>query len=121
MKRNEISFYNWCIKNKKEEYLSLWDYEKNDITPKDISFSSHKKAYFKCRRNIHSSELYTIGELTRKDSKRSSILCSKCNSFGQLCVDNNKNELLGLWDYELNGDITPFDVPKSSKKKYYLN
>lgn len=55
------SLYDWCIENNRNDILELWDYDKNDITPKDISFSSSKDYYFKCSKGIHlSSYRYAI-------------------------------------------------------------
>ena len=48
MARGEKSFYDWCIENGKEDWLELWDYEKNGgCTPKDVAYASNKKYYFK--------------------------------------------------------------------------
>lgn len=34
------SFKDWCIENKKENFLELWDYDKNNITPNEVSYGS---------------------------------------------------------------------------------
>ena len=38
------SFYDWCIENKKEEYLELWDYELNGCNSKKIFNKIFKKS-----------------------------------------------------------------------------
>lgn len=43
----------------------------------------------------------------------------KTKSFYDWCVDNNRYDLLDRWDYELNSE-NPFDVYKSTHKKYYF-
>lgn len=43
----------------------------------------------------------------------------KKNSFEQFCVDNNYQELLNLWDYELNHK-TPDNISKSTSEKVWL-
>ena len=110
------SFYDWCIDNEKEEWLNLWDYEKNDCTPKDISYGSTKKIFFKCPKGLHDSEQKMIKHLT---SGNTSFKCNCCNSFEQWCIENGKEDWLELWDYEKN-DCTPKDIAYASPKKYYF-
>lgn len=40
-------------------------------------------------------------------------------SFEQWCIDNDRNDLMELWDYELNCD-KPSTVSFRSNKKYYF-
>lgn len=40
-------------------------------------------------------------------------------TFEQWCIENNRQDLLDLWDYELN-DVLPSDVPAGTKKRYYF-
>lgn len=111
------SFYEWCMENGKEDWLELWDYAKNGgCTPKDISYGSGKKYFFKCPRGLHESEAKMINNLT---SGNTEFKCNCCNSFYQWCIDNGKEDWLNLWDYELNG-CTPKDVDYGSNKKYYF-
>ena len=53
MAKIKKSFYEWCIENGKEEWLELWDYEKNGCSPKDISYGTNKKFLIKCPRGLH--------------------------------------------------------------------
>lgn len=40
----------WCKKNGREELLQEWDYDKNEgLTPKDISYGSRTKHWWKCK------------------------------------------------------------------------
>ena len=41
-------------------------------------------------------------------------------SFEKWCLDNNRQDILDRWDYELNY-LKPYDVPSKSSKKYWLN
>ncbi len=41
----------WCKANQRDYLLTEWDYEKNDITPKEISFGSGKCVWWKCNKN----------------------------------------------------------------------
>ncbi len=117
MAKIKKSFYDWCVENEKEEWIDLWDYEKNGgCTPKDVAYGSHKKYFFKCSRGLHESEEKKINDLT---NGRTEFKCKYCNSFKQWCIDNGKEEWLDLWDEELNG-CSPKDISYSSNKTYYF-
>ena len=110
------SFYNWCIDNKKDYYLDLWDYELNIKFPDNISYATHEKFYFKCNNSKHKSYQKGIWNLiSSKD-----LVCPECNSFYQWCIDNNKQYLIKYWDCERNSDNIHF-VSKGSSKKYWFN
>jgi hypothetical protein len=42
----KYSFAEWCRDNDREDYLELWDYELNEVVPKDVAFKSGKKYYY---------------------------------------------------------------------------
>ena len=115
MKIKSKSFYDWCIENDLEWIVDLWDYELNEISPHDINFRTSKKYYFKCKNEKHPSELTTINNITGEKNYRPN--CRMCHSFGQWCVDNNQQDLIDRWDYEINKK-SPFDIPNFSGKKY---
>ena len=110
------SFGQWCIDNNKTQWIDLWDYELNKCSPKDISYASNKKYYFKCDRGLHKSEAKLINNLTNGHTE---FKCNYCGSFGQWCIDNNKTQWIDLWDYELN-KCSPKDVDYGTNKKYYF-
>ena len=79
------SFYQWCYDNlsskEADEIIARWDYEKNNISPKEVGFSSNginKKGYwFNCLIHPeHGSELKSINNFTHT---LSGIECQKCN------------------------------------------
>ena len=117
MRKNSITFYDWCINTNNTYLLKLWDYEKNDEGPNEVSIGTARQYWFKCPKEIHESELYTINNIT--GDKHQKVECRKCHSFGQWCVDNNQTELLDRWDYEKNNK-DPFEVSVYSGKKYYF-
>jgi hypothetical protein len=83
------SFYNWCIENDYIEIINRWDYDKNIISPKEISYRSNKKFYFKCPRELHESNLFMLSNITKQNRKTRVVLrCDKCESIGQYLVDN---------------------------------
>lgn len=116
--RKESKFFDqWCIENNLEWILSLWDYKKNNISPSEVGFGTAYKYYFKCPRGLHDSELSTINCITGEKHQRR--FCRKCSSFGQWCVDNDRQDLLNRWDYDKNL-LSPYDVYATSNKKYYF-
>lgn len=93
-----------------------WDYEKNgDMIPSDLTVGSKKKVWWKCDKG-HSWDAYV-----------------SCRTNGQGCpYCRNKRILVGYndlmtvnpelaeeWDYEKNGDLTPYMVGAGSNKKVW--
>ena len=111
------SFGTWCEENNLTYMIDLWDNKLNKCSPYDIAMSTAHKYYFKCNRGIHESELTSICNITGEKHYR--VHCRKCNSFGQWCIDNSKQELLNRWDKKLN-NLDPFDVPYGSGVDLYL-
>ena len=112
------TFEDWCIKNNREDLLERWDYELNNNTPNKITCNSGKKFYFKCLDNEnHKRELKQIGVITR--SINSLITCTECNSFKEWCLNNNRQDVLDRWDYELN-DFLPSEILCSTHIKCYF-
>lgn len=55
----------------------MWDFEKNnqlEINPYYVTKGTNKKAYFKCKRGIHESEMRKISSFTKGNG------CQKCKS-----------------------------------------
>ncbi len=44
-------FESWCKRNKRNELLTEWNYEKNDVLPTEVSFGSGKYVWWKCSKN----------------------------------------------------------------------
>ncbi len=106
------SFYDWCIENNKKDLLNRWDYELNEKSPREVGFNSKSFIYFKCPRNIHKSELHNLNSYTH-------FKCRQCGSFLQWCKDNNHQDYLDRWDYNLNNK-TPEEVTASSNQIYWF-
>jgi len=82
---------------------------------KDISWRSYKKSLDKyggyyCHKCI--MELYGRDKISKMKLKNS-------KSFETWCIDNNRQDVLDRWDYELNY-LNPYDVPSKSSKKYWF-
>lgn len=113
----KLSFYDWCIENNRQDLIDRWNDELNLVSPYDISYCAHEHCYFNCKNNSeHFPEKFRIDHIT---SGKTSMQCKQCNSFYQWCVDNNKQEFIEVWDYDLNKDDIHY-APHGSGKKYYF-
>lgn len=126
LKQNEVyllnddrtSFYEWCIQNDHKDYLLKWDYEKNNLSPKDVLCYSNKKYYFKCLNDAtHRSAFINLTSLI--NNKNGLSRCIDCDSFYTWCIKNNQQDLLNRWDYNKNKK-SPKNVYKGTLKKYYF-
>lgn len=121
------SFYDWCIENNRMDLNDRFDEELNQCTSKDVGFTSNKKWYFKCPRNLHESELYIMSFVTKKPNR--DLICRKCHSLAQVVIDKFGKEYLDIhwhpdnilspWDvyaYNVRGNIK---VKIQCDKKYY--
>ncbi len=114
------SFADWCKDINHLEYLERWDYDKNILLPNELSMKSSRGVWLKCGRfSNHPSKHYTLNGLLEQSTHEHHFKCSKCKSFGQWCIDNNRKDLLMRWDCKLN-KISPFEVNVKTPKKYYL-
>ncbi len=113
------TFYDWCVDNERQDVLGRWDYDLNKCSPKDISFSTSKKYYFKCDRHPeHHSELKNICNFI--NGHEGCIACKQCNSIAQYIVDNFPNkDLYDVWDKDKNGEANPWNISRGSRSKKY--
>ena len=118
-KLKTISFQQWCEENQHTEFLDRWDYELNKYTPDVVAYKSGYKIYFKCPRGKHESKGIVLFSITKGGN---SCECDDCrlekDSFGVWC-ENNKPEILDLWDYDKNS-ISPYKISYGSNSKYYF-
>lgn len=121
MKKDGISFKQWCEENNKEFLLDMWDYDNNIVSPDAISKGTHNKFLFRCCDNKnHQSKAISLDKVTQQKTYGSRFFkCIECNSFSQWCIDNDRTDLLDRWDYELN-DKKPTEVTYKSNLKYWF-
>ena len=109
------SFYEWCIENNLKYILDLWDYDKNQISPKDIGYGSNKQFYFKCPLSAHESEKHYIMTII----KSKSVKCRQCDSIGQFVINKyGEDYLKDHWSIKNN--ISPFQIAHGSSKKIWI-
>ena len=111
------TFEQWCIDNNRQDVLDRWDYELNNKKPGEITYGTHKKYYLKCPKRLHDSELKNIHDFV--NGHEGSIKCKQCGSFEQWCLNNNRQDVLDRWDYELN-DCKPSEILYATANKYYF-
>lgn len=112
------SFEQWCTDNGMKDILDRWDYELNDKKPSEISYSTSKKYYFKCPRNLHKSECNRISDFTK--GSMGTARCNQCNSFAQWGIDNLGEDFLEkYWDYKVN-TANPWKINFGSVEKVWI-
>lgn len=112
-----MSFEGWAIENNKTDFIELWDYDLNDKPPSDVSFSSGKRIFFKCKNNKHDSHAHILSDVT--SNKMKSIECPYCNSVGQWIADEYGDENVSkYWGTSNKGDA--FSYAKKSHSKIYI-
>ena len=117
--KNSKSFYNWCVENNRQDILDRWDYKLNGCSPKDISYGTVKKMWFKCKIHPeHESELKNINSFTR--GQEGSMDCKKCNSMGQYVIDSYRKDFLSkIWSDK--NKKSPFEYSFGSGEKVWWN
>ena len=92
----------------------LWDWEKNEILPSEITWSNSKKVYWKCRKGH--TWMATVNNITQGKG------CPYCAGNkvwkGFNDFESKYPEKSVLWDYERN-DIKPSDVTYGSGRKVF--
>ena len=119
--KNGKSFYDWCIKNNRQDLLLRWDYELNYCSPKDITYGDRNKYWFKCLiHSEHKSELKSILSITCERNKNSER-CKQCNSVAQYILDNFPDrDLYEVWDKEKNIDLDPWNIDRGKHIKIWI-
>ncbi|WP_255261530.1 zinc-ribbon domain-containing protein [Bacillus pseudomycoides] len=102
-----------CLATLNPEIAKEWHPTKNGkLTPFDITFGSSKKAWWKCEKR-HEWE-------TKVCNRTQGNGCPYCTS-RKVCIDNClatlNPELAKEWHLIKNGELTPYDVMRSSNKK----
>lgn len=110
------SFGIWCEKHNRFDLLKRWDYEKNILTPYDISVSTTKKYYFKCPKGIHESELKDINNIRKQFH---SGRCVSCASIGQFGIDYIDKDFINKYWSDKNIK-NPMVVNRNSNSKIWI-
>ncbi len=96
-----------------------------EVKVEDLTNGSHAKVNVECDGcgKLIKSVVWQNYLLFKKDNK---YFCNKCShqeegwiSFSKWCIDNNRNDILNLWDYELNNCL-PSEISYGIAKKFYF-
>ena len=98
------------------ELLEEWDYQRNkNITPDDVTEGSHQKVWWLCK-NKH-SWLAAIKDRVRGNG------CPYCSNrkilVGYNDLATTAPELALEWNYEKNGELTPYNIHCGSSKRVW--
>lgn len=97
------------------ELLSEWDYEKNSISPDEITAGAEKMIWWICTKG-HSYQSLVY-------NRKKGAGCPYCDGkkvlvgYNDLATTNP--EITKEWDYEKNGDLKPTDITAGSHKKVH--
>lgn len=113
MRKEFYSFAQWCKDNEHQDWLDIWSYELNKISPNEFSYGTTKKIYFVCP-DCGCVEQRSVYDLTHRpfNCKRCGDGSSYPNKFVyefllQLQQKNNFNiypEHVFEWSKKVNGD-----------------
>lgn len=113
--KTKYSFEQWCLDNGHQDWLDLWDYELNEIGPRDVAFKSHKSFWFKCPIGKHNSEYKCIHNVVTNCY----LICAQCNSFGQWLLDEFGEDGISIYWSDKN-TISPFSISKASSQEIWI-
>lgn len=101
------------------DIIKIWNYDKNNITPKNITYKSTKKVWWTCNKG---HEYYkSIADITVRGQR-----CYYCSGKRVLQGFNDLEteypNISKQWNYDKNPDnIDPTKIRKGSNKKYWWN
>lgn len=102
------------LQESKAYILNEWDYEKNKLTPSEVSTSSHIKVWWRCSQN-HSWE----AEIANR--YRKNYGCPYCAGnipiIGVNDLFSTNPELEKSWDWDKNDELDPRTMKATSEKK----
>lgn len=109
-KGKRVSITN-CLAKTHPHVLNEWDYERNSLTPQQVTYGSGVKVHWKC--NVSSDHLYE----SSVHNKLNGTGCPCCHGLKAVtsnCLVTTHPHLVLEWDDE---KISPFDVTSGSRKK----
>lgn len=94
--------------------IEQWDFEKNEISPSEVTYGSNKIVWWLCKKLNHSWQV-SVNEKTKYD-------CAYCAGIKTLSgfndLETKAPHLLKYWDYEKN-DIKPNQIAVNSLIKVW--
>jgi hypothetical protein len=103
-----------CLKTKNPELCKEWDYNKNTLSPENVTAGSGKKVWWICKNNHNWQEqIYN-----RSICNYKCPYCSGKRACEENCLKTKNPELCKEWDYDKN-ILSPESVTASSNKKVW--
>lgn len=113
-------FYDWCLQNN-PKLLDEWDYELNDISPKDITHCSGQNVHWKCKLG-HKWEMPLLKRTANKNNQcpfcNNRRLLTGYNDFETWCKKNDMLMLLSEYD-EIKNGCSPSNMPLRKEEHYW--
>ena len=113
----ENSLYDYCITHNKEYLISEWDSEKNKVSPKEVSFDSTKKYYWKCS-TCGYSYLLSVNARTNFYNSGCPLCANKVVVKGVNDLETLYPNIAVKWDNVKNGDKKPYMYSPKSEEKF---
>ena len=99
-----------------KDILSEWDYNKNPISPYEISYGSNKKVWWICPKN-HS---YDMAPKQRTISNPQGCpFCSNMRVGESNSIATLKSEWISEWNFDRNAENNPFNIGIQSNQKIW--
>ncbi|MBR2672166.1 MAG: zinc-ribbon domain-containing protein [Oscillospiraceae bacterium] len=109
---------NGSLAMKFPELLKEWDYEKNTVSPEEITSSSHQKVWWICDK--YHSFLMDPASRTRVGKEQGCPYCANKKILPGFNDLSTTHPLLAQrWDYDKNSPVTPREVFYGSQKGYW--
>ncbi len=104
-------FESWCERNGRNNLLEEWNYERNDISPSEVSFASGKYVWWKCNKN---HEWKTQIHNRTEGSKTNCPICARTQtSFPEQAVAFYlRQEYEVLQRYRIKGKEVDIFIPR---------
>lgn len=96
------------------ELLQEWDYDKNAITPNDITAGSGKKVYWICKKCGYG---WSASIDHRVDGRGCPVCSNRIIIPGHNDLASLRPDLINEWDYDKNTELDPTHIAVRSSKK----
>ena len=97
--------------------LQEWNYEKNgDLTPQSVTQGSNQKVWWKCSK---CSEEWQARILNRSYGRGCPYCSNRKILIGKNDLATTHPQIIEEWDYEKNGELTPYSISYGSGKKIW--
>jgi len=109
-----------CLDTKDKKISKQWHPFKNgQLTPKDVTYSSNKKVWWKCDVADDHEWIDSVSHRTYKKDNRNCPFCSGHKVSLLMSLATKRPDIAKQWHTIKNGKLTPSDIMPSSNKKVW--